>query len=44
MLVPLFLVDKVTIGTCNLASIILNFIETPALDKTQSNLIEDALI
>ena len=30
--------DKVTIGTCNLASVILNFPESPALDKMQSSI------
>ena len=32
----LSLVDKVTIGTCNFASVILNFAASPALDKMQS--------
>ena len=34
----LYLVDKVTIETCNLASIILNFGKFPALDKMQSSI------
>ena len=34
--IALSLVDKVTIGTCNLPSVILNFEESPALDKMQS--------
>ena len=28
--------EKVTIGTCNLASVILKFTESPGLEKTQS--------
>ena len=31
-------VDNVTIGTCNLASVILNFEEFPALDQVQSSI------
>ena len=31
----IFLVDKATIATCNLASVILDFAECPALDKIQ---------
>ena len=34
----LSLVDKVTIGTCNLASVISNFAESPALRKMQSSI------
>ena len=34
----LFLVDSVTIGTFNLASVILNFAESPAPDKTKSSI------
>ena len=30
----LSLVDKVTIGTCNLASVILNFAESPSLHQS----------
>ena len=33
----LSLVDKVIIGTCNLASAILNFTESPSLDITVLN-------
>ena len=33
----LSLADKVTIGACNLASIILNFAESPSLDQMQSS-------
>ena len=40
-----FTVNKVTIGTCNLVSVILNFAEYPALkkDSLQSNLIQNEL-
>ena len=31
-------VDNVTIGTCNVASVILNFEEFPALDQVQSSI------
>ena len=34
----LSLVDKVTIGTCNLASVIFNFAKSPNLDKIQSSI------
>ena len=34
----LSLVDKVTIGTCNLASVISNFTESPALGKIQPSI------
>ena len=34
----LFLANKETIGTYNLASIILNFAESPALDKMKSSI------
>ena len=34
----LSLVDEVTTGTCNLASVILNFADSPALDKMQSSI------
>ena len=34
----LSIVDKVTIGTCNLVSVIANFAEFPALDKIQSSI------
>ena len=31
-------VDKKTMGTCNLASVVSNFVEIPALDKVQSSI------
>ena len=39
----LSLIDKVTIGTCNLASVISNSVESPSLDSLQSTLIQDEL-
>ena len=38
MRLTLSLVDKVTIGTCNLAFLYLDFAESPALDKMQSSI------
>ena len=34
----LSVVDKVTMGTCSLASVILNFAESPVIGKLQSSI------